>query len=200
MSPRSPEAVALGAIALLVVGTLAVYPALPESIPIHLDLTGKADGFAPRAVGAAVLPLGAIVTFLVMRGAARAAMSWTGAITVVFLAALQAILLRMGLAGDDHAGTSLGLVLGVFSVALGLLFPRLRRNRFIGIRVPWTLASDENWARTHLLAGRLFAIGGVLSLLACAISGVAGTVVAILTLVATSVVTTLYSYRMRALK
>ena len=37
----------------------------------------------------------------------------------------------------------------------------MRKNFFIGIRTPWTLASDEVWARTHRLGGYLFVIAGV---------------------------------------
>jgi uncharacterized membrane protein len=197
MKLRLPDIVALGTLALLVLGTLAVYGALPDSIPIHLDLSGNVDGYAPRAIGALVLPLSAIAVFAVIRlRSADAAATWTGAITIVFLTALQALLLRMALTRDDHAGAALGVILGIFSVAIGLLFPRLRRNRFIGIRVPWTLASDENWARTHLFAGRLFAIGGLVTLFACIVDGTVGTVVAVLSLIATSIVTTIHSFRL----
>ena len=53
--------------------------------------------------------------------------------------------------------------MGTFWLALSLVVPRLRRNPFVGIRTPWTLASDENWARTHHFAGYTFAAGGVLA-------------------------------------
>jgi uncharacterized membrane protein len=33
---------------------------------------------------------------------------------------------------------------------------------FLGIRTPWTLASDEVWGRTHRLAGRLFILLGLI--------------------------------------
>jgi uncharacterized membrane protein len=33
----------------------------------------------------------------------------------------------------------------------------------VGIRTPWTLASDEVWNRTHLLGGRLFMASGVIA-------------------------------------
>jgi uncharacterized membrane protein len=53
--------------------------------------------------------------------------------------------------------------MGVFWIALSLAVPRVRRNPFVGIRTPWTLASDENWARTHHFAGYTFAAGGVIA-------------------------------------
>ena len=42
--------------------------------------------------------------------------------------------------------------LGALFVMLGLVMPRVRRNPWVGVRTPWTLASDENWARTHRFA------------------------------------------------
>ena len=41
-------------------------------------------------------------------------------------------------------------------------FIRIRKNFFIGIRTPWTLASDEVWSRTHRIGGRLFILSGVI--------------------------------------
>ncbi|MCS6158132.1 SdpI family protein [Lactiplantibacillus plantarum] len=35
-------------------------------------------------------------------------------------------------------------------------------NRLVGIRIPWTYLSEENWHRTNVLAGRLFGISGPL--------------------------------------
>ena len=32
----------------------------------------------------------------------------------------------------------------------------------MGIKLPWTLASEENWNRTHRLGGFLWVIGGAL--------------------------------------
>lgn len=40
--------------------------------------------------------------------------------------------------------------------------PKTRRNYTIGIRLPWTLDNDENWNKTHRLAGKLWVSGGVL--------------------------------------
>ncbi|HAF86254.1 MAG TPA: hypothetical protein DCG32_07825 [Sphaerochaeta sp.] len=31
--------------------------------------------------------------------------------------------------------------------------PKCKHNYTVGIRIPWTLASEENWNRTHRFAG-----------------------------------------------
>jgi uncharacterized membrane protein len=45
---------------------------------------------------------------------------------------------------------------------LGNVLGKVRRNFWVGIRTPWTLASDEVWVATHRLAARLLAAAGVL--------------------------------------
>ncbi|MFQ9409913.1 MAG: SdpI family protein [Evtepia gabavorous] len=39
----------------------------------------------------------------------------------------------------------------------------------MGIRLPWTLADEDNWAYTHRLAGKVWTIGGlvILALTSC---------------------------------
>ena len=57
------------------------------------------------------------------------------------------------------------LFLGLMLVVVGNYLPKTRQNFYIGIRIPWTLASEENWNRTHRLAGFLWVAGGLVLLL-----------------------------------
>jgi len=38
------------------------------------------------------------------------------------------------------------------------------QNYFVGIKLPWTLSSEENWQKTHRFAGWCFIIIGILTL------------------------------------
>jgi uncharacterized membrane protein len=49
---------------------------------------------------------------------------------------------------------------GLLFIVLGNYMGKVRKNFFIGIRTPWTLASDEVWSRTHRLGGRVFVLIG----------------------------------------
>jgi len=44
---------------------------------------------------------------------------------------------------------------------IGNYMGNFRPNYFVGIKVPWTLNSDEVWIRTHKLAGKLWFWGGL---------------------------------------
>jgi len=57
------------------------------------------------------------------------------------------------------------LFLGLMFIIVGNYLPKARQNYTIGIKVPWTLANEENWNRTHRLAGYMWMICGILMVL-----------------------------------
>jgi hypothetical protein len=61
-------------------------------------------------------------------------------------------------------GAYAGLLIGVVFIIIGNYMPKCRPNRTIGIKIKWTLANEENWERTHRLAGKVWVIAGVLCL------------------------------------
>ena len=86
---------------------------------------------------------------------------------------------------------------GALFVLIGNYLPKVQPNYLMGIRTPWTLASDLAWRRTHRIGGRLFVIEGLilagLGLLgasgALLVAAVLGAVVVLLA------VTVVYSYQ-----
>ena len=58
-----------------------------------------------------------------------------------------------------------GLLMGVMFTLTGNYLPKARQNYTIGIKIPWTLANEENWNRTHRLAGYIWMVGGIIILL-----------------------------------
>jgi uncharacterized membrane protein len=46
---------------------------------------------------------------------------------------------------------------------IGSVLGKVRRNPYMGVRVPWTLASDRVWDDTHRLAAWCFVCGGLLA-------------------------------------
>lgn len=45
---------------------------------------------------------------------------------------------------------------GVFFIILGILVPSIKQNYTIGIKLPCTLSNEENWEKTHKIAGKSF--------------------------------------------
>lgn len=50
---------------------------------------------------------------------------------------------------------------GLLLIVTGNYLPKARRNHFVGIRTPWTLADERVWDKTHRFAGPVLMLGGV---------------------------------------
>lgn len=57
-----------------------------------------------------------------------------------------------------------GLFLGLMFLVVGNYLPKCKQTYTVGIRLPWTLADEDNWAYTHRLAGKVWTIGGLVIL------------------------------------
>src|SRR5436305_6807562 len=75
-------------------------------------------------------------------------------------------------------------------VLMGNVMGKVRRNFFIGVRTPWTLASERVWCDTHRLAAWLFVAVGLSGF---ALSLIGQWLVAVGLLVAVAFVLVLYS-------
>ena len=68
------------------------------------------------------------------------------------------------------------LFIGLLLISIGTIMPECPQNYTIGIKLPWTLADEENWKATHKLAGPLWIASGfvmiLLSLLRLLSSGI----------------------------
>ena len=52
---------------------------------------------------------------------------------------------------------------GALFIVLGNYMPKMKQSYTVGIRLPWTLESEENWNRTHRLGGWVFMGGGLVT-------------------------------------
>jgi uncharacterized membrane protein len=48
---------------------------------------------------------------------------------------------------------------------LGHIMPHVKRNFFIGIRTPWTLANEKVWNTIHKIGGKTFRLNAIIILL-----------------------------------
>ena len=85
------------------------------------------------------------------------------------------------------------LFTGLLFIVIGNYLPKARQNYTIGIKIPWTLADEENWNRTHRAAGHLWVAGGILMVLA-ALTGFSGIRWFFVILAVMTIVPCLYSY------
>jgi uncharacterized membrane protein len=155
--------------------TLALYPKLPATIPIHWDAAGKVNGYGPRS--SVFLETVFMVMLMVLWPVLPSlspkrftvdtfdATYWhIGFVIVALLGYLQCVLVWAAYSPSMPMNRAL---FGGIAVSLGLLgnvMGKVRRNFWIGIRTPWTLASERVWYATHRFAAKSMVIGALLSL------------------------------------
>jgi uncharacterized membrane protein len=185
---------------LLVVAMLAyslwLYPNLPDQIPTHWNWKGEADGWSSKQVGSFLVPgmtAALLLVFLALpwlspRGFRVEAFRPTYNLIVLLVLALMAYIHLVALQAALHPrlDVSRALIGGVFLLfgGIGILLNRVKRNFWVGIRTPWTLASEAVWERTHHLSARLFLLTGILGTLAVWLGAPPGVCFALLLIVA----------------
>ena len=194
--------------ALLVLAAFAVsallWSRLPDPVPTHWNAAGQVNGWMPKFPGAVFAPLmmiALLAVFAVLPVISPsgfrmerfgAVYSWMVLGISALMLAIHVLALSAALGHDAAIQRGLPLVLAVFMILLGNWMPKVRRNFFIGIRTPWTIADEEVWAKTHRLAGKTMVVGGVLGLIACVSTTIVWLPIALV--VAGALVPAVYSY------
>ncbi len=157
--------------------TLAVYSSLPPQIPMHWNFRGEVDRYGDKTVAAFLLPglmIGLAVFFRVIPVGKRtpsapnpntAILSYIGVLNAALLGLLQCLTLAVALGYRVDLPRILVASLFVMFALMGVVMGRIRRNPWMGIKVPWTLESDRVWDSTHRLAGWTFGLSGVLGMI-----------------------------------
>lgn len=179
------------------------FPQLPDPVPTHWNAAGEVDGWTPKPWGVWLMPVLSLGTFLVLlvfpvispKGfrleQSRRAYDIVLFVVVCFMALTQLFSFRSAISGGQELMQFVPVAVGMLFLVLGNYLGKFQKNFFIGIRTPWTLASDEVWNRTHRLGGYMFMAGGVVIIF----SGLLGLGVEwfIATVIVIAVIPTLYS-------
>jgi len=171
--------IALVALPFLVL--VPLWDKFPKTIPIHWGIDGKPNSCASKPVGLLLLPaitlatsvLGAYLPMLdrrvrnyspEMKASFRSTVKAISVATTAFMSTVALLVdaVALGWKVDVVFVVNLGVLL--LLAFLGNFLPKLRPNRYVGIRTPWTLKSPEVWARTHRVFGRIM-LWGALALL-----------------------------------
>lgn len=86
------------------------------------------------------------------------------------------------------------LLMGVLFLLIGNYMPKVKQNATLGIKLSWTLRNEENWNKTHRLAGKLWVAGGLVMLVTMLLPAKWMVAVTLTTIVIMVVVPILYSY------
>ena len=153
---------------------LALWPQLPDEMPIHFGPTGMTDGWAGKALAVFGFPLSLLAAHLIcifctLNDPKRenigkkplALLFWLiPATSLIVNVCLYAYALNMQI----NMATICTFLMGLIFLVTGNILPKLQQNYTFGIKVSWALDDPENWAATHRMGGWCWAVTGVLLL------------------------------------
>lgn len=151
-------------------------PVLSDMMPIHWNAMGQVDGYMPKNMAVWFMPvlmLAMAVLFQIIptldpkkKKYALFEHEWNIMKTgfIAFFTYLHFVILYISF----HPGISIlplmFMGMGALFILIGNYMSKIRQNYFIGIKVPWTLASKDNWNKTHRFASWCFVLAGIVTL------------------------------------
>lgn len=161
-------------ILLPILAGVILWDQLPNIIPIHFGANGKPDGYATRFVAVFAMPLFLLAIHWICTLATAADPKNKNidkkALGLVLWICPMISLLINGVIYITALGIAIdipmifGLFFGCLFVVIGNYMPKCRQSYTMGIKLPWTLENEDNWNRTHRFAGRLWTLGGLLTI------------------------------------
>ena len=159
-------------IALLpILAGVILWAQLPEQLPSHWNAAGEIDGWSSKPFMVFGMPL-------ILFAAQWLCALGTGAdpkkenhsrkvvqlvlwIIPVLSIVLHGIMYATALGKEVRVEVVMPIFIGIVFTIVGNYLPKCKQNYTIGIKIPWTLSSEENWNRTHRFAGRLWLVCGI---------------------------------------
>lgn len=155
----------------IIVGLL-LWNQLPDVIPTHFGMDGTPNGWSSKAFTVFGIPVLMLFFHLLCVGITSqdpkfdnmseklyALVLWIcPVVSLLVVVTCYGGALGWGVNISKYAIAGTGIVL----VIIGNYLPKCKQNYTMGIKLPWTLDDEENWNKTHRLAGFLWVVGGLL--------------------------------------
>ncbi|MBP3330936.1 MAG: SdpI family protein [Clostridia bacterium] len=163
------------AILLPVVIGLIIWDELPAEIATHWGTSGEADSFSSKAFAVFGFPLillafhwlCIIVTTKLdpkSKDISKKMMSLVLWIIPAISLVMSTVTYLVALGKEIRVVFIVTVFMGIMFIIIGNYLPKCRQSYTMGIKLPWTLKSEDNWNKTHRFSGVLWVIGGVVIL------------------------------------
>ena len=158
---------ALIIVVMFIIG-LYLYPIAPKRMPIHWNSKGLVDGYGTRFTGLFLMPIIVSFVYIILLMIPRIAI-YKGnikrfqkhffsfkLILVLFFFVLYIFTIIQAFGHNFNMNFFIVPAISILLYFIGNFLRFTKRNYFIGIRTPWTLASEKVWNKTHTLGSKLF--------------------------------------------
>ena len=153
---------------------LLLWNRLPERVPTHFNFVGEPDGWSSKAFAVFGLPLILVGAHLLCAFGTmldprkkniqdkmyRLVLWIIPVISILTCGAVYAYSLGMAV----NIALIAELMVGVMFIIVGNYLPKCRQSYTMGIKIPWTLADEDNWNATHRFGGRVWILCGIVFL------------------------------------
>ena len=158
----------------MLVGVL-LWNKLPDTVATHFGSNGEANGWSSKAFAVFGLPAFLFVVHIfcvaVTLNDPKKRNIGKMMLTMIFWIVPVCSIIANGSTFAYALGIQVdfnlvvGGMLGILFLVLGNYMSKNQQNYTVGIRLPWTLNSEENWNKTHRLASKLWVAAGIVFLL-----------------------------------
>lgn len=149
---------------------------LPDTIAIHFGSDGTPNGWSSKPLAVLGLPVFIFAAHILCTfGTAidpkrknisqkmyRLLLLLCPVVSIVCAAAVYGYALALPMGDWLNSAFFKNLLMGILFFVIGNYLPKCHQNYTVGIKLPWTLADENNWYLSHRFAGRLYAIVGIL--------------------------------------
>ena len=186
---------------------------IPATVPLHFNLEGEVDRYGSKnelVLLVGILTVVNILVYLLLTnisrfdpkkgaGTNKENMRRLAMGISIFITAMTSFVLNISMNPESALGKS-SLVftgVGLLLAFIGNYMHSIKPNYFAGLRLPWTLENEDNWKRTHSLAGKLWFAGGIIiAIISLFVSSKVAFIVMISIVLIMVLIPSVYSYRL----
>lgn len=191
----------IASILILIIFNILFYDKMPAELPTHWNFHGEVEDYSSR-FDAMVLNQGFFVVMNIFmcfmldndpknKRQNKFVMTISKLAVPLLMILIYVLTIMTGLGRDVNVTVIIPLFVGLLFIAIGNYLPKTKRNYTMGIKLPWTLNSDENWRRTHRLGGICFIIIGISFIISVFLKS---EIIFIVSLIIGTIIPSVYSY------
>lgn len=191
----------IASLAILIIFNALFYSKMPAELPTHWNFQGQADDYDSKfhamvTIQGFLVLMNLFLCFMLDNDPKNERqnnflMTLSKMSLPIMMIVIYVITILAGLGKDINTSVIISILMGILFIAIGNYMPKVKRNYTMGIKLPWTLNSDENWRRTHRFGGICFVFMGLIFFAA---PFVESEVIIYLPLTIVAVIPAIYSY------
>lgn len=176
---------------------------LPEKLPTHFNAQMVPDSWSSKAVAVLTLPViltlaQGLILYLANKNSKKYYVQNGIVYTILTIMPILSIwinFIMISTALNNNVNRfkqpMLSVLFGIILIILGVVLKYVKTNPIFGIRLPWTMSSEESWRLTNNLGSKVFIVGGIIEFIVAMFSSLLLTIFILAIIITIPVI---YSY------